>query len=88
MNLDFGIAYIKQDTYGIKVTMSEFRGQIYIHIREYMFDPDEELWFPTKKGYAMTSEGLDNVIELLKKASEELAVYYKPSNQLEFNFEE
>lgn len=88
MNYDFGIAYIKSNQFAVKVTMSSFRSQNYIHIREYIFDPDEEIWFPTKKGYAMTAEEVNSIIELLKKASNILALETKPSNQLEFNFEE
>lgn len=88
MNYDFGIAYIRRDEHAIKVTMSDFRGQNYIHIREYLFDPEEEVWFPTKKGYALVAEEVDSVIFLLQKASKQLTKNYKPSDQLEFDFEE
>ena len=63
MNYDFGIAYIKSNQFAVKVTMSSFRSQNYIHIREYIFDPDEEIWFPTKKGYAMTAEEVDSFVK-------------------------
>jgi len=88
MNYDFGVAYLKDDYYGVKVTMSSFRGRNYIHIREYIFDPDEEVWFPTKRGYALNANEVDSVIDLLKKASVQLTKEFKETSQLEFNFEE
>lgn len=88
MDYDFGIAYTKSAEYAIKVTMSSFRNSNYIHIREYIFDPDEEIWFPTKKGYALKAEEVDSIIYLLQKASQQLAVETKPTDQLELNFEE
>jgi len=87
-DLDFGIAYMKSDYSGVKVTMNSFRDRTYIHIREYLFDPDEEVWFPTKKGYALNANEVDTVIHLLIKASKKLSADYKPDDQLEFNFEE
>jgi hypothetical protein len=87
-DLDFGIAYMKSDYSGVKVTMNSFRDRTYIHIREYLFDPDEEVWFPTKKGYALNANEVDTVIHLLTKASKKLSADYKPDDQLEFNFEE
>ena len=86
--VDFGIAYMKNEYTGVKVTMSPFRNNIYIHIREYIFDPDIEVWFPTKKGYALNGYEVDSVIDLLEKASIRLSKEIKPEDQLNFNFEE
>jgi len=88
MNYDFGIAYRKNNDFGVKVTMSEFRGRIYIHIREYIYDADEEVWIPTKKGYAIEANEVDSVISLLQQASIKLAKEVKPTNQLDLIFEE
>lgn len=88
MNYDFGVAYVKDDYHGIKVTMNNFRGRNYIHIREYIFDPEEEIWFPTKKGYAINADDVDSIINLLQKASFQLAKEFKNIEQLEFNFKE
>lgn len=88
MNYDFGIAYRKNDDFGVKVTMSEFRGRVYIHIREYIYDGDEEVWIPTKKGYAIDANEVDSVISLLQKASAKLAKEIKPTDQLNLTFEE
>lgn len=85
MNKDFGVAYLRNDDTGVKVTLSEFRGRLYIHIREYIFDIEEEVWFPTKKGYALDAEKVDSVIELLSMASQEIAKTYRPNYQLELD---
>lgn len=84
MDIDLGVAYIKEPSGNrIKVTMNEFKGQIYVHIREYMLDGDTLKLYPTKSGYAMTAENLDCVIELLEKASKILAKKYKYYRQEE-----
>lgn len=88
MNYDFGIAYLSREDFGVKVTMSDFRDRVYIHIREYIYDGDENMWFPTKKGYALNANEVDSVISLLIKASKQYAKECKPTSQLEFNFEE
>lgn len=74
----------------IKVTMNEFRNQVYVHIREYGTDGDTGLLFPTKSGYALLAEELDSVISALQESSELYALYsrYKEHEaQLEFEFE-
>lgn len=75
----------------VKVTMSEFRGQVYVHIRDYQMDGDTGFWFPTKNGYALIAEETDSIIEALSEASEYFAKYSRQESvdekQLEFNFE-
>ena len=87
--IDFGIAY-RHPTKGtvIKVTMNEFRDQIYIHLREYGVDPDTGWVFPTKSGYAIRAEELDSVIELLQKASAMLGDHFRDKQQIGLEFEE
>lgn len=86
MDLDIGTAYLKREN-RVKITVNEFRGNIYLHIREYQMDGDTGVWFPTKSGYAIPGEEVDSVIELLKEASEKIANYYrKEKNQLSFDF--
>ena len=85
--------YKKPNGNVVKVTMSEFRGQVYVHIRDYQMDGDSGVWYPTKTGYAFTAEGIDCIIEALKEASEYFAKYSRQltiytDNQLEFMFEE
>jgi|TARA_B100001939_G_scaffold338432_1_gene344007 cold shock CspA family protein len=75
----------------VKVTMSEFRGQVYVHIRDYQMDGDTGYWFPTKNGYAFIAEETDSIIQALEEASESYAKYSRnldTSEQLEFNFKE
>lgn len=76
----------------VKITMSDFRGQIYVHIREYQMDGDTGYWFPTKNGYAFIAEEVDSIVSSLKEASEFFAKLTRnksiEENQLEFNFED
>jgi len=75
----------------VKVTMSEFRGQVYVHIRDYQMDGDTGYWFPTKNGYAFIAEETDSIIQALGEASEFYAKYSRnleTAEQLEFNFRE
>lgn len=77
----------------VKVTMSDFRGQVYLHIRDYQMDGDSGIWYPTKTGYAFVAEETDCIIEALEEASEHFAKYTRQltidtDNQLEFIFEE
>jgi len=86
--LDIGAAYIKPIS-GNKVTvkMNQFRGQVYVHIREYGMDGDTGKFFPTKNGYAILGEEVDSVIEKLEIASNLLAEFYRRNtNQYEFDF--
>lgn len=77
----------------VKITMSDFRGQVYIHIRDYQMDGDSGVWYPTKSGYAFVAEEIDGIIKGLLSASETFAKYSRHialdlENQLEFIFEE
>jgi hypothetical protein len=84
--------YKKPNGNVVKVTMSDFRGQVYIHIRDYQMDGDSGVWYPTKTGYAFVAEETDCIIKALEEASETFAKYTRhlefDENQLEFNFEE
>ena len=89
MEKDFGIAYSKRLGTVVKVTASEFRGSMYIHIREYNLDGDNGVMFPTKSGYAIQGAYLDDVIAKLENVSKFLGHYYsKDLDQLSFDFGE
>ena len=76
MEIDLGyVCYLSEDK-AIKVTINEFRGQEYVHIREYMMDGDTGHWFPTKKGLSIRPEHVDMAAHLLDKAGEILAQIY------------
>lgn len=85
MEIDFGVAYIKENSdVRIKITMNEFRGKTYIHLREYGYDGDTGNIFPTKKGITIDPKGLDLVIFLLEKVSKTLTNEYKHHGQYNF----
>ena len=76
MEIDLGfVGYITEDK-AIKITINEFRGQEYIHIREYMKDGDTGNWFPTKQGLALRPEFVDMAAHLLDKAGDILTKTY------------
>ena len=77
----------------VKITMSDFRGQVYIHVRDYQMDGDSGVWYPTKTGYAFIAEEIDAIVKGLSEASETFAKYSRHvtlglEDQLEFIFEE
>jgi hypothetical protein len=76
MEVDLGIVGYISDDKAIKITVNEFRGQDYIHIREYMLDGDTGKWFPTKKGLALRPDNVDMAAHLLEKAGEIVAKRY------------
>lgn len=76
MEIDLGfVGYLTEDK-AIKITLNEFRGREYVHIREYMRDGDTGNWFPTKKGLALRPEHVDMAAHLLDTAGEILAKTY------------
>lgn len=87
MEIDFGTAFHKKNGNAVKVTMNEFRGVTYLHIREYMMDGDTGYWFPTKTGFSFDANEVSSLIPLLEDASEAVAQQYKYKNQLELNLE-
>jgi hypothetical protein len=76
MEIDLGFVGYIADGKAIKITINEFRGQEYIHIREYMLDEDTGNWFPTKKGLAIKPEHVDMAAHLLTKAGEIMTKVY------------
>jgi hypothetical protein len=76
MEIDLGFVGFLSEDKAIKITINEFRGQEYVHIREYMRDGDTGAWFPTKKGLALRPEHVDMAAHLLDQAGEVLAKTY------------
>lgn len=75
---DLGFVYKQPSGKGLKVTVNCFRGQWYVHLREYIHDLDEDIWFPTKKGIAIKSEHIDTVAYLFSLAGTLLTdIYYE-----------
>lgn len=67
---EYGFIEKNKDTRFI-LTTSEWRGNVYVDLREYYMSPDEEgKWLPTKKGVRFRKDLLDNVLSLLQKAKD------------------
>ncbi len=88
MNIDFGTAFHKNNGNAVKVTINEFRDNLYLHIREYSMDGDTGQWYPTKSGYAMSADEVSSLIPLLEEAAEIVAKRYKNTSQLELQLGE
>lgn len=73
---DFGFIAPPVDGKGVKVTVNQFRNQWYLHLREYIEDPDEGIWFPTKKGIAVKAEDVDTIATMFADAGELLRDIY------------
>ena len=87
MNIDFGTAFHKPNGNAVKVTVNEFRDQIYLHIREYAMDGDTGQWYPTKSGYSMPADEVSSLIPLLETAGEQVAKRFVWNTQLELELE-
>lgn len=75
---DLGFVHKQDNGKGLKVTVNCFRGQWYVHLREYIHDLDDDIWFPTKKGIAVKAENVDTVADLFSKAGMLLTdIYYE-----------
>ena len=73
---DFGFVHPPIAGKALKVTVNEFRGQWYVHLREYIEDQDEDIWFPTKKGIAIKAEYVDVVGQMFLDAGDLLTSIY------------
>tara|TARA_S200002703_G_scaffold118877_2_gene104583 strand:- start:258 stop:536 length:279 start_codon:yes stop_codon:yes gene_type:complete len=62
----------ESDTDQIRLTINEFRGVEYLHLRRYYLD-FEEVWRPTKDGISMPLE-FDNIRELFIAITEILSL--------------
>ena len=87
MNIDFGTAFHKPNGNAVKVTVNEFRDQLYLHIREYAMDGDTGQWYPTKSGYSMPADEVSSLVPLLEAASERVAKSFIWNTQLELELE-
>lgn len=68
---NFGSVEKNKDT-KFMLTMSEWRGNVYVDLREYYLTADEPReWLPTKKGIRFRKAMLDDVLGLLAKAKED-----------------
>ena len=56
----------------IRVMVKEFHGKIRVHIRHYFKTKDEDRWYPTKKGVALSLEEWDKFNEKLATIDSEV----------------
>lgn len=61
----------KNPTERIRVSIEEYRNSTFVDLRVYWQDEAGQ-WRPSRKGIALSSETIDEVIEALQKASKEL----------------
>lgn len=73
---DLGFVHHPINGKALKVTVNQFRDQWYVHLREYMEDQDEDIWFPTKKGIAIKAEYVDIVAQMFIDAGSLLTSIY------------
>lgn len=55
----------------IRISLANFKGRDYVDLRIY-FQDDAGEWKPTKKGVTIAPDKLDEAIDYLKNAKEEL----------------
>jgi hypothetical protein len=68
---NFGFVEKNKDTHFI-LTTSEWRGNVYVDLREYYQTQDEPReWLPTKKGIRFRKDMLGQILSLLEKAKEQ-----------------
>lgn len=87
MKNDYGVAFYKNNGNAVKVTVNEFRDNLYLHIREYIMDGDTGVWYPSKSGYSIPADEVSSIIPLLQKAEEDVATYHKSDRQLSLDLE-
>jgi hypothetical protein len=87
MTNDYGVAFYKNNGNAVKVTVNEFRDNLYLHIREYIMDGDTGVWYPSKSGYSIPADEVSSLIPLLQKAEEDVATYHKSDRQLSLDLE-
>lgn len=70
-NKNYAVGSIpKKDGLEIQATLTEFKNEIYVDIREFMKSDDYE--GPTKKGVRFHSENWDAFFKLIKKLDQEI----------------
>jgi hypothetical protein len=80
---DFGFIEKPINGKGFKITLNKFRGNWYIHIREYIEDGDTQQWYPTKKGISVRGEYADLLSFIFNDIGNLLTnIYYKDIKEL------
>lgn len=62
----------KSDRVEIRLTVSEFNDQEYVHIRQYQRNDDQSDFAPTKKGVAVNLEDAERLVDMFQELAKEL----------------
>jgi hypothetical protein len=84
MEKDFGAVYVRENGNRVKVTLNDFKGKFYLHIRDYGLDGDTGKVFPLPKGITIDPGEVDTLIEILMEVSKFVTANINP-NQLQFD---
>jgi hypothetical protein len=58
----------------LQIAINEYKAKKYVDLRIFYTNDEGDTWNPTKKGVTVPPEKIDEVIEALEKAKEELGV--------------
>lgn len=58
----------------LQIAINEYKGKQYVDLRIFYTNDEGDSWNPTKKGVTVAPDKIDDVIEALTKAKEELGV--------------
>lgn len=58
----------------VQIAINEYKGKKYVDMRVYYTTDEGDSWNPTKKGITIPPEKIEEAIEALEKAKEELCV--------------
>jgi hypothetical protein len=65
----------------LQIAINEYKGKKYVDLRIYYTTDEGDNWNPTKKGITVPPDKIDDVIEALEKAKEELGVTEEDENE-------
>ena len=58
----------------LQIGINEYKGKKYVDLRIFYTNDEGDSWNPTKKGVTVAPDKIEEVIEALEKAKEELCV--------------
>ena len=61
----------RTDTEQLQISISEYKGKSYLHMRIFYTTDDGQTWLPTKKGVPFTPDQIDLLEEAIQEAKKE-----------------
>jgi hypothetical protein len=58
----------KSDSQRVRVSVEPYKGEVYLDIRLYFHDQDNDIWKPTQRGVKLLINKADEVIKYVRKA--------------------